>query len=859
MKFRLPGPENHFSAQNQFSPARMRFTKRVIIPIVCILVCLMVCVIVLRTMFPSERLRQLAIAKLEETTGLSISVRGATISLVHWRIGVKITGVEISAPTGGNPFTPADSATAVDSAGPDEAAPGGQAAVNAAGTGGSPGRAPELVRLASIPRLGIAVSILPLLKREIVVDELYVDDADVSLKLGGGPILRSAPKAPRAASGQMPMSFSLSKAVINDASIEITDVRTGSTIVLKHLDASSTVSADRRTEILSLEGKSSVREISVTSAKKSPLTLPAVSAKLAWKARFALREKLLELESASATIAEFPLDVAGKVDLGGEKPMLDLRISAEKIAPEKLLAFAPKSIQERTKGAKIAGQIDVAGTVRGKMPSPDVDVQRFSASFGGSSVSGRGRFNTVEPRSLSFETKGNLKLDELAAVLPAGKGPRVTSGVVSFHITGEGLVDELKANPLSLQASGEAAINSVRIELPPPSPAVLLDKATLILSGRSVEISNAAARIGNSIFNATGRVRDWKERSLDLELSSPSLDLGELVLPIAKQQKSAGKQARTIAMPMKALPAKGIAKLHVDKLKFGNFGASNLDAQVAFGGDSVVVKNVAMNTLGGKCSGASRLTISEQGGGAYGATFSAGDIQLNELLSTLTPVRDFMSGISFLDISVEGKLSETTPPLKSVAAKGQVRTTQAEAIASPLVATIASWVGLEKKDQYAFRDFATTFLVQDGRVILPQCRLEEKNTIWDFTGSTGFDGTLSYKVNLTFSQEYSKRTGSLRGLAQLIKDEQGRVVVDLIVGGTVKKPTLRWDQTRMEQRAKELLAQKVQNQLGTQTKKAEQLGQELEKKLGSKADTLKAETATKGVKLLEDLLKKRKK
>lgn len=474
-------------------------------------------------------------------------------------------------------------------------------------------------------------------------------------------------------------------------------------------------------------------------------------------------------------------------------------------------------------------------------------------------MSGNAIVKTQEPSSVNFDARGTLKLDELAGYLGAAAGPKVTSGTASFHVAGGGPLEKLKTDPLSTEARGEASINSVRVELSQPSPPLVLERANISLAGRSADITGVVARAGSSVFNASGRVSDWKERSVELEVSSPMIDLGELLLPAAIKQKAPTKKGGVMTARVGKIPAKGTAKFHAEKLKFGNFGASDLDAKVVFGGDSIAVTNVTMNTLGGKCIGKSRLALTSERPPAYSASFSADDLQMKELLNTLSPLKDFMSGLSFFQISVEGKFARDVSPLGGVVAKGEVRTTQARAIASPLVSGIASLVGLQKNDQYALKDFSTTFLVQDGRVILPQCRLEEKNSSWDFSGSTGFDGTLEYKVNVRLSQEYSKRTGSLKGLDQLLKDDQGRIVLDLVVGGTVKKPTFRWDTARMQQRAGEFLAGRIRGQLVPQTKKAEELKEKVRTELGSKSDTLKAEAATKGVKLLEDLLKKRKK
>ena len=860
---------NPLKPEGRFSRSRARLSKRILIPILCVLALVVTLFAVLRSLFPSQVLRDLAIAKLEETTGLSISVEDATISFIHWRIGVKVSGVEISAPAA---QSGAQAEHASETSRSREAASGvprGAAGVIYAastqpsglptGSRDSTGRVTQIVKLATIPELGIVVSVLPLFKKEIVVDELYVEKPQITLRLGEAPILRRPQGKPAAGPAAMAMSLSLSKAVLTDADVELRDVRTGNIVELKHIEASTSVKIEKDTGTIVFEGKSSVKQVLLNSATKLPLEIPPLTARMSWKGGFGLKDRVLDLERISVKVAEFPIEVTGKINLAGDKPDLDVKVRIEKIAAEKLLGFVPRKFAERLEGVRIDGQIEASARILGRMPSPEVNIERFAVSLGGSSVNGRALLKTGEPPSVDFESSGNLKLDELARFFPVSKGPRVTSGTASFRLVGGGSINELKANPLSLRVQGEASINSVTVELPGSSLPVVLNKAHMIVSGRSLEITQASVRTGSSVFNATGRVRDWQEREVELEVSSQMLDLGELLLPIAKQQKASRKEVTRMAVPATGIPARGRARVQVDKLRFGNFAASDLKAQVVFGGDSIVVSDVTMNTLGGKCRGKSRLVLPKEGARAYRASFSADNLEMRELLNCFTPVRDFMSGLSFFEISVEGNLPDNVSPLNSLAAKGQVKTTQGKAIASPLVSTIASWVGLEKRDEYALKDFATSFLVQDGRLILPQCRLEDGNSTWDLVGSTGFDGTLDYRVSVTLSQDCSKRTSSLRGLDQLVKDAQGRVVVDLIVAGTVKKPALRWDSSRMQQRTKELIARKVRDQIEGQTRKGEALKQEVKVELEKKSDSLKVETAKKGVKLLKDLLKKRKK
>lgn len=294
---------------DDISRRRMGFPKKVLVPILCVLALAIVPLFVLRALFPSERLRQMAVTKLEDATGLSISVENAAISFVHWRVGIKVSGIEVSAPIGGTTERFAAGSAIDDSS-----------AANR-----------SVARLATIPQLGIAVSILPLLRKEIVVDELYVTNPRITLKLGGGPILRRAPAGPSRAPAGMPMSLSLSRAVVHDASVLLEDIRSNSVIELKHLDASTSVRGDKTSETLFFEGKSTLKEVTLRTRKRLPVEVPPLSIKASWKATFALKERLLNLERVSLRVLEFPVEASGRVNLAGAKPDLDIGVRIEKI------------------------------------------------------------------------------------------------------------------------------------------------------------------------------------------------------------------------------------------------------------------------------------------------------------------------------------------------------------------------------------------------------------------------------------------------------------------------------------------------------------------------------------------------
>lgn len=835
--------------------------KRIVISLVSIAVVLLVVFLVLRALFPPEVLRELAVTRLEEATGLEISVEDAGISFVNWRIGVKVYGIEVSRLDG-----------------------------------------EQHTRLATVPEIGVVVALGPLLRKEIVVEQVYVQRPDITVRLRQGPYPGAdttrvtAPRAPVGTPLRMPllMSFSLPKAVLREGSLRLEDLQSGTLITLDRLEATSRVRGERGGEILLSEGSFSSKDVSIIPGQQLPFPIPPQEVEGSWKIRASSVDRLLDLETVSLRVSEVPLDVSGRLDFGAERPSLDVELTVERADVGRLMKFIPEEVLQRIPELKLAGDVIVSADIEGELASPDyrgsfslvngrgsvsgvrvrelvarggfdkekITVEEFAISLGGSDVRGSAVVGTLEPRVATFESAGTVKLDEISGLVPLPDGPKVKKGEVSFSARGSAVVEEMVSDPFSLELRGEASAKGVEIELPEPGLPVVVEQARLDFAGRRVDISATTARVGSSVFNIDGSIRDWKDRSLKVDVKSPSIDLKELLGPLAKvRQVDAGEGAipGVPPVPLVSVPVNGTATLKVETLQYDYFRGEDLRAELLFGGDSLVLRELTMKTLGGKCSGRGQFLLPKEGTPSYRGSFSADKIELAELLLSFTPIKELLKGQTFFEIAVEGKLGQEVPPLNSVVATGNVRTAQASAIAGPVVSAIAQWTGLEQKDEYPLRDFATSFLVEDGRLVVPRCLLAEENSAWEFSGSTGFDGTLDHRVNVTFSKKYSEKLGSLKGLEQILKDNEGRVVLDFIVGGTVRKPTLKWDGTRMEDRAKEYLAERLRQELEKGKEKGEELREELKGDLEEKVETLKKEAAEKGKKLLEELFKKKEK
>ena len=138
----------------------------------------------------------------------------------------------------------------------------------------------------------------------------------------------------------------------------------------------------------------------------------------------------------------------------------------------------------------------------------------------------------------------------------------------------------------------------------------------------------------------------------------------------------------------------------------------------------------------------------------------------------------------------------------------------------------------EMKDQ-KIRDLKNTFMIKNQRLYFDDFFARTNDGDWQVSGSVGFDGSLDYAISATLSDDLSKKFDALGDISNFLKNNQGRVVLDIKLKGTSKSPTFTLDTSRAEK--------KFQSQLKI------------------KQEDLKDELKKKGEELLNKFLKKKKK
>jgi len=104
-------------------------------------------------------------------------------------------------------------------------------------------------------------------------------------------------------------------------------------------------------------------------------------------------------------------------------------------------------------------------------------------------------------------------------------------------------------------------------------------------------------------------------------------------------------------------------------------------------------------------------------------------------------------------------------------------------------------------------------------------------------GSQGLDGTLDYSMAVLLSEQASAKV-SVPGFAgealKFLKDESGRLKLDLSVGGTSSNPAVALDTRQAQLRAEEAAKQKLGDEATKAEEQLKQKGQDLLKDIFKK-------------------------
>jgi AsmA protein len=724
-------------------------------------------------------------------------------------------------------------------------------------------------------RLSIRVKFWPLLRKRVELKKLILENPEINLEKTTQGISNFEDLI-KSEEETIVIPATFDQLEINNGKIVYLDNQSKKTIVLYQYQQKAGLFLDEMGENAEITGTITIPEIELSlpdyKGKLPPLTLS-----LEHKLTFNMPQQFLEIEELKLRIAEISVDIKGKLEQLNTQPILNLTVESGKIPIRDIFASLPSEESSPLKKLSTSGDMTISASIRGEIKeesSPEIQgkvtIENARVDFTGVPKPfimpyGEMSFNN---RSANFFSSGAKLADaamEIKLVLENFSDPNLTSEVkaklnlvvlrelVSLpeNVNLAGLADvNIKAygkikKPEKMILSGRVDLQKAEIATPALGVPIRNLNAGMVLKDGNIDISQMSLSLGKSSLNLQGKLygavtyvlSPKKEPPLlKFNLNSPFMDFDE-ILPVSEETttvagggKSKTEKPDSIMLPM--INASG--QIFIQRGIFRGVEFNNFSSSVEITNGVLKLSNIVSNIYSGAVGGEVKTDLKQPEHVEFDMNLTANQIEANDFLSRFTAFDNRLFGKLNLNANFAGTGNSVEEIRKTLLANGTANFAEGKLANWEFLDSLSSFLGIKMAKEQPIRNLRNSFRIEDGRIYFDDFSAITTDGDLGLTGSLGLDGSLDYQLTVVLSPDLSARFNALGDLSSYLKNDQGRVVLDIKVGGKAKRPRFTFDTSRAEKRLQDQLKSKVQDkkeELKDEVKKtAEDLLQELLKK-----------------------------
>jgi len=824
--------------------------------------------ITLKLMFPPAKLRALLMPKIEEVVGRPVKVE--SFSLKVWTgLGVQLKGIELA---NAKDFDPQPMATI---------------------------EAITLkVNLLALLKRQLAVTSLSIDKPSILIEKsskgaFNFDDLIKPVPAG------QAQQAPPP--GSSPVSIAVQSFTINDGHFAFSDKQLKMQVEALGINEKLSLDADAKLENIRTTGWIKVKEIRTS---MPGISLSNIYVNVDHDISVNLPKAVVTINHVTVAPQGIALTMAGTVSDFDSLPVLDLALKTTAIDMKQIFAVLPPEIKAQAKdveatgkielGLKITGQIDPKdpkslpkvdgmvglrniGVKYAMLPKAisdvngditfsekDLDIKKISAKLGTAGFEMSCLVKNFEDPYIKAAFKGNFDLGEVKEYVPLEEGMTLAG-----KIKADFKVDGKVSNVNSFNMDGRVDIEKISLATKALMKPVTNLSGTIQLTKNLINVPDISCQIGRSSMSFTAQVKNFLSLAPEMPaqpgqpaivlpkqgkavitfaLNSPLLDLDEMLPPLPKPGEAAAGKGQVQPAPMPVMPPLPDflmdGKVRIAKIKFLKVDYDNLAGNLTMK-DRKLNLDGQVGVYSGKVLGSLWSDLNDLTKIEYKLKAQASQLEANDFLSALTPFKDRMFTKLDLDGEFSGLAPDTILIKKSLKGSGKARTGEGKIVNWELLGKVFEYTKLTSDRDLTYKSLSMGFRILNERLYLDDLQMDSRFGDVNLSGSSGFDGTLDYRVSIKLTKDESDKLRAKSSATNLFTDKDGRMVLDILVKGPAQKPSIGWD----TQMAQARLKGKAQEELDKAKKEAEAKAQ-------AEADKVKKAAEEKAKKEAEELKKK---
>jgi hypothetical protein len=583
----------------------------------------------------------------------------------------------------------------------------------------------------------------------------------------------------------------------------------------------------------------------------------------------------VEIRTGSLGLDPLALTVSGRIE-GFKEPIrtLSLSLEGEGLPLDRLVAALSDHFQLDVPG-KVLGTMDAAlqvagelgpgatprvsgtvnvigggleardGTLAAQDLSVELELQRANQlryQIAGEVLDGpfsmEGNGSLGEEPTMSFRLQANPDLALIPSVMRLPEGVSA-AGRVEARVRVNVSPQDLR----SLRVWGDASPNGVHLTHPALGVPVDLPRGRVSLVGNGANFVDLPLSLGEDDLVLTGEIQNIASYGipdrtvgfrgtvrgprLDLTQIStkpppdPNLTYGKVAFARMGDRAISGQSPEDAARELRlarpdSLPVSGELQVALDTLIYAKGRIEEVRARVEFGPSLVRVTEESHKQFGGDVWTSMNLALGSRAQEPFNISLRVRDLDAGEFFAATSPLGESLQGKLSLDLDLVGDLDELLlPGRRSLVGSGRFSLTEGGIQSVPLTQALSSFMGITGVREPQIRDWATSFLIENGGIRLADGRLSGAVGEPVVGGSIGFGGELNllsiFEINADNLGAYAlDNLGIHDDLAGRIPGRPGMVQAIVRIGGTILAPELQGDPGAMAQNLTQAVKEEAQ-------------------------------------------------
>ncbi len=347
---------------------------------------------------------------------------------------------------------------------------------------------------------------------------------------------------------------------------------------------------------------------------------------------------------------------------------------------------------------------------------------------------------------------------------------------------------------------------------------------TLTVDGAHAEWNDFTVRFGRSSLSGKLSVEDYLKPRVGLTLTSPRLDVNEILAILLPAGAPAAREPRPAAT---AAPAsggllevvRGRGTLAVKAVRFQTFDLSEVRASLTIERGLLTLQDLTASLYDGTVKGRASVDLAHAVPD-YALGVRLDRIDVEPLLSAYDPsMKGLLRGrfAGTLDLVSAGL--EMDPILKAAKGSGEVRMTQGSITSFSVLKQLAGLLEMVGgkgigREETAFESLAAHLAIADGKARTDDLALHSSDLDLLGHGAVGLDATLDLGVTARFSKEATAGMVAKTSRLGVLADKEGRLTVPFALRGNLASPGFALDSGSLMRDVQKKKKEQVMDRLG---------------------------------------------